>query len=215
MSKNDHLDELELAGQLCSKVCHDVISPIGAIINGLEVLDDYTDEEMRSFAMDLIRKSAARASASVLFARLAFGAVGSAGLELSLAEIYDVAAGFIVSDKVTLDWKAPLGSVTKDVGRLILNVTLLTHNMIPRGGAIAVIIREPLDKLNILFEARGAAARIPEEYAALISGDVTLSDIDARSIQPYFTGLLARNVGAELSFLPSEECVVTQMRVVS
>ena len=70
MSISDRLSELELAALLCSRVCHDVISPVGAITNGLEVLDDDSDEEMQGFAMDLIKKSATRASASLLFARL-------------------------------------------------------------------------------------------------------------------------------------------------
>lgn len=68
------LDDLDLAALMCSRVCHDVISPVGAITNGLEVLDDDPDEEMRGFAFDLIKKSARQASAKLQFARLAFGA---------------------------------------------------------------------------------------------------------------------------------------------
>jgi histidine phosphotransferase ChpT len=73
------LEALDLAALLCSRVCHDVISPVGAIVNGLEVLEDEKDESMRGFAQDLIKKSAKQASARLQFARLAFGAAGSAG----------------------------------------------------------------------------------------------------------------------------------------
>src|SRR2546430_4977580 len=72
-------DALELAALLCSRVCHDLISPVGAIVNGLEVLDDNPKPEDRDFALDLIRKSAKTASARLQFCRLAFGAAGSAG----------------------------------------------------------------------------------------------------------------------------------------
>src|SRR3989440_6227618 len=72
-------DHLELAALLCSRVCHDLISPVGAIVNGLEVLDDNPKPEDRDFALDLIRKSAKTASARLQFCRLAFGAAGSAG----------------------------------------------------------------------------------------------------------------------------------------
>src|SRR4051794_10979459 len=72
-------DTLELAALLCSRVCHDLISPVGAIVNGLEVLDDNPKPEDRDFALDLIRKSAKTASARLQFCRLAFGAAGSAG----------------------------------------------------------------------------------------------------------------------------------------
>ena len=72
------LEPLDLAALLCSRVCHDVISPVGAIVNGLEVLEENEDEETRTFALDLIKKSAGQASAKLQFCRLAFGAAGSA-----------------------------------------------------------------------------------------------------------------------------------------
>ena len=73
------LDGMDLAALLCSRVCHDTISPVGAIINGLEVLEEEKEPEMRQFALDLIKKSAATASARLQFCRLAYGAAGSAG----------------------------------------------------------------------------------------------------------------------------------------
>jgi histidine phosphotransferase ChpT len=80
------LDALDLAALLCSRVCHDVISPVGAIINGLEVLDEEKDEEMRGYAMDLIKTSAEQASARLQFCRLAFGAAGSAGASIDTGD---------------------------------------------------------------------------------------------------------------------------------
>jgi len=76
------LGALDLAALLCSRVCHDLISPVGAIVNGLEVLDEDKDEETRTFALDLIKKSAHVASAKLQFCRLAFGAAGSAGAQI-------------------------------------------------------------------------------------------------------------------------------------
>src|SRR3974390_3451333 len=73
------LDALDLAALLCSRVCHDLISPSGAIVNGLEVWEESKDEETKTFALDLIRKSARTASARLQFCRIAFGAAGSAG----------------------------------------------------------------------------------------------------------------------------------------
>ena len=86
MAEAMELGALDLAALLCSRVCHDIISPVGAIINGLEVLDEDNGEDMRDFAFNLIRKSAAQASAKLQFARLAFGAAGSAGAEIDLAD---------------------------------------------------------------------------------------------------------------------------------
>src|SRR6187455_547321 len=101
------LDSLDLAALLCSRVCHDVISPVGAIVNGLEVLEDENDPAMRDFALDLIRKSARQASARLQFARLAFGAAGSAGASIDLGDAEQVAHGMFTDDKVALSWEGP------------------------------------------------------------------------------------------------------------
>src|SRR2546429_3052049 len=95
-------DALELAALLCSRVCHDLISPVGAIVNGLEVLDDNPKPEDREFALDLIRKSAKTASARLQFCRLAFGAAGSAGAPIDLCAAPYNARGPIEGGKLTL-----------------------------------------------------------------------------------------------------------------
>src|SRR6201988_5503955 len=95
-------DSLELAALLCSRVCHDLISPVGAIVNGLEVLDDNPKPEDRDFALDLIRKSAKTASARLQFCRLAFGAAGSAGAPIDLGDAQNMARGHIEDGKNNL-----------------------------------------------------------------------------------------------------------------
>ena len=99
------LDGLDLAALLCSRVCHDLISPVGAVVNGMEVLEETDDESTRTFALDLIKKSATQASARLQFCRIAFGAAGSAGAEIDLGDAETVARGFIEDDKIALDWR--------------------------------------------------------------------------------------------------------------
>src|SRR6202140_3547889 len=98
-------DALELAALLCSRLCHDLISPVGAIVNGLEVLEDDNDEETKTFALELIKKSARVASARLQFCRLAFGAAGSAGATIDLGDAETVARGFLEDDKTKLGWQ--------------------------------------------------------------------------------------------------------------
>src|SRR5579872_7358542 len=100
------LDSLDLAALLCSRVCHDVISPVGAIVNGLEVLEDEKDAEMRGFALELIKKSANTASARLQFCRLAFGAAGSAGASIDTGDAESVARNLFVDQRTRLDWNA-------------------------------------------------------------------------------------------------------------
>src|SRR3982750_4765581 len=102
MSATVALEGLDLAALLCSRVCHDLISPVGAIMNGLEVMEDGKDEETSKFAMDLIKKSAKTASAKLQFCRLAFGAAGSAGAQIDLGDAQTLARGFLEGHKTKL-----------------------------------------------------------------------------------------------------------------
>ena len=126
------LDPLDLAALLCSRVCHDVISPVGAIVNGLEVLDDEKDGSMREFANDLIRKSAKQASARLQFARIAFGAAGSAGSSIDLGDAEQVARGFIQDDRVSLVWQAPREYLPKNIVKLLLNLLMVASASLRR-----------------------------------------------------------------------------------
>src|SRR6201993_762535 len=127
------LDALDLAALLCSRVCHDLISPAGAIVNGLEVFEESEDEETRTFALELIKKSARTASARLQFCRIAFGAAGSAGAQIDLGDAEKVARGFIEDEKVKLVWNLPRELLPKNRVKLLLNMLLIAVGTIPRG----------------------------------------------------------------------------------
>src|SRR5580704_15356134 len=129
---------LDLAALLCSRVCHDLISPIGAIVNGLEVLEEDKDEETKVFALDLIKKSAQTASAKLQFCRLAFGAAGSAGAQIDLGEAGTVARGLLADDKTKITWNLPRVLMAKNQVKLLLNMLMIAVGTIPRGGMITV-----------------------------------------------------------------------------
>src|SRR6202140_2603550 len=118
------LGALDLAALLCSRVCHDLISPVGAIVNGLEVLEEDKDEATKTFALDLIKKSARQASARLQFCRLAFGAAGSAGAQIDLGDAEKVTRGLIEDEKVKLTWHAPRALMPKNYVKLLLNMLL-------------------------------------------------------------------------------------------
>src|SRR5476649_63046 len=118
-------DALELAALLCSRVCHDLISPVGAIVNGLEVLDDNPKPDDREFALDLIRKSAKTASARLQFCRLAYGAAGSAGAQIDLGDAEGMGRGFIEDEKTKLQWNLPRAFMPKNRVKLLLNMLVI------------------------------------------------------------------------------------------
>ena len=128
------LGPLDLAALMCSRVCHDVISPVGAIVNGLEMLDEEKDPEMRGFALDLVKKSAHTASARLQFCRLAFGAAGSAGAAIDTGDAEKVTRGLLEDDRTKLTWNVPRILMAKDKVKLILNLCLIAAAAIQRGG---------------------------------------------------------------------------------
>src|SRR4051812_4901342 len=130
------LTDIDLAALLCSRVCHDVISPVGAITNGLELLDVEEDENMREMAMTLVRKSAKQASAKLQFCRIAFGAAGSSGSVIDMGEAGDIAKAFVGDEKVKLDWQAPRENRPKQQVKLLLNMMLIAMACVPRGGTV-------------------------------------------------------------------------------
>jgi histidine phosphotransferase ChpT len=196
MSGNQVLSDLDLAALLCSRVCHDVISPVGAIANGLEVLEDEDDEEMKRTAMDLVRRSARQASAKLQFCRIAFGAAGSAGASIDLGEAGDTAKVFVGEEKVKLDWQAPRIALPKGEVKLMLNMMLLGMAAVPRGGMVTVALEGGAP----VVRATGDAARVPEKVAQVLSGQFEAQELDARLVQPYYTRRLAQQAGFEVRF---------------
>jgi histidine phosphotransferase ChpT len=196
MSGNQMLSDLDLAALLCSRVCHDVISPVGAIANGLEVLEDEDDEEMKRVAMDLVRRSARQASAKLQFCRIAFGAAGSAGATIDLGEAGDTAKAFVGEEKIKLDWQAPRVALPKAEAKLLLNMMLLGMAAVPRGGAVSVA----LEGGQGVVCASGDAARVPDRVAQVLSGQFEPQELDARLVQPYYTRRLAQQAGFTVHF---------------
>lgn len=201
------LDPLDLAALLSSRVCHDVISPVGAIINGLEVLEEENDAEMRGHALALIKSSAAEASARLQFCRLAFGAAGSKGASIDTGDAEHVARQLIADERTRLNWSVPRTLMSKNRVKLLLNLCLLADATIPRGGDISISAKGDEESLAFHIEAKGPNARIAPGLADVLAGAPEEGAVDARSIQPFYTGLVARACGLEVSFKTTGDVV--------
>lgn len=215
MTEPTKIEALDFAALLCSRVCHDIISPVGAITNGLEVLDEDGSEDMKAFAFDLIRKSARTASAKLQFARLAFGAAGSAGAEVDLGDAETVAKRYMEGEKAELSWQATRRLLPKNQVKLLLNMLLVSLQAIPRGGKVTVTVDGDLPWPVQKIEATGPSSRIPPRIVDLLAGKLE-DGVDAHAIQPYYTGALARDVGYSITVEKTDDTVVyTASRVVA
>jgi histidine phosphotransferase ChpT len=193
------LEGLDLAALLCSRVCHDLISPVGAIINGLEVMEEGRDEETSKFAMDLIKKSAGTASAKLQFCRLAFGAAGSAGAQIDTGDAEKVTRGLMEDDKTKLGWNLPRVLLAKNRVKLLLNMLLLAAQAIPRGGELTINPIGEGETMGFRVTASGSHVRVPPAVPALLAGEPADHAVDAHAIQPFYTGLLAKSCGLAIA----------------
>ena len=206
------LDPLDLAALLCSRVCHDVISPVGAIVNGLEVLEDEKDEEMRNFALDLIKKSANTASARLQFCRLAFGAAGSAGASIDTGDAEKVASNLFVDERTRLEWNAPRVLMPKNKVKLVLNMCLIAAATIPRGGVIAVTMSDTDGHTVLSVNTRGPHLRLADHVTALVAGEPRTEHVDAHGVQAFYTGLIARECGMDIKVTIMTDCIEISSR---
>ncbi len=207
------LDALDLAALLSSRVCHDVISPVGAIVNGLEVLEDKDmDAEMRSHALALIKSSAGEASARLQFCRLAFGAAGSKGASIDTGDAELVTRQFLADERTQLNWSVPRALMSKNKVKLLLNLCLMADTTIPRGGVISVSSSGDDEGVSFKIEAKGTNARLAANIAGLLAGEAEDGVIDARAVQPYYAGLVARACGLEVSVSAEPELVTFEAK---
>jgi histidine phosphotransferase ChpT len=204
------LDPLDLAALLSSRVCHDVISPVGAIVNGLEVLEEEKDAEMRGHALALIKSSANEASARLQFCRLAFGAAGSKGASIDTGDAELVTRQLIADERTQLLWSVPRALMSKNKVKLLLNLCLLADAAIPRGGVISVSCSGDDEGLAFKIEAKGVNARVASNVPALLEGESEEGAIDARAVQAYYAGLVSKACGMRVVVSGEPELVTIE-----
>jgi histidine phosphotransferase ChpT len=195
MTKFTPPTDLELAALISSKICHDIINPVGAIYNGLEILTEEDDPQAQSYALDVIRDVTEQASARLQFARFAYGAAGSAGSIIDLGTAEQISRGMVSGSKNSkhkLVWSGTPGHVAKDRVKLLLNLVASGINALPRGGEIQVKLHAPLDRATFDVRCRGTGARPPLHLVEFLTGGQT-PPLDTTTIQAYYTMRLAQD----------------------
>ena len=193
MADRVEMEASALASLVCARLCHDLVGPVSAIGAALDVLEDDDAEDMREDAMSLLRESANGAWARLEFTRLAFGAGGSAPGRLDAAELKRVSDAMFEKSKVDIEWLGKGQSLEKSSARVLLNLVLLAVEALPRGGIAKITITPDGTEQHILCE--GPRARLAPAAVGALEGKAPEDGFDARSIQPFFAGLLARQAG--------------------
>lgn len=189
--------DLRVAELLASRLCHDLVGPIGAVGNGLEILAD--DAGMAEDAMKLTASSARQASNILQFFRLAYGMAG-ARVGADYSQIRDLSAALLESSRTKLDWttvQAPEGA-PDGIAKVVLNMIALGHEALPRGGRLSVEIEGGAGGVEARVTASGQDAHLRPESLAGLQDDVSIEEMTPRGVQGYFTRLTARRLGSDL-----------------
>lgn len=215
--------ELKIAELLCTRMCHDITGPIGAVNNGAEFLKE-EGFDMQSQAIELITNSAAEAVNRLQFYRKAYGRINDDG-EASLSDNKKITQDFLagVGSKIKLDWPdihtdASGVSVSRKMARLVLNLIIVATTTLIRGGTISVRVTAiggeedtKFDK-QISIEAAGPNVKWEKELDQILSGQAEDADLTPKTIQPYFTRKLAEEISVELNWeITEKSCVLTAL----
>lgn len=203
------LEANDLAAMLCSRVCHDLINPVGAVNNGLETLADPTQASMADFAREMVASAAAQAQAKLEYARLAFGASSTAGTDFDTRECERVAKILFDIEKADLDWKIEPILLPKNKAKMFMNMLLIAAASVPRGGSVVAEMSGEAGKQSFKITSTSDADKkqktlMPMGVEELLNGNPE-EGVDARGIQPFYTGLLARMSGMELAISLKDE----------
>ncbi len=208
--------DLKLAEMLASRLCHDLVNPIGAVANGVELLSEFCDT-MQKDALDLVASSAERAMKRVAFFRVAYGFAGHDEGQ-SILDVRGLTEGFLAGGKVALDWPSRPEDASTGLPRsglkLVLALVSLAAESLPRGGTVSVAVESPS---GAVVTASGAGARIEASSEAILAAfkagrTPEPEAIEAKSVGAAYAARLAREVGADLAFDVAADRVVLRTR---
>jgi histidine phosphotransferase ChpT len=198
--------DVDLAALLCSRLCHDLLSPVGAMNNGLELLADEHDPEMRKRCMDLLAESAKSAADKLKFFRLAFGAAGGFGDQVDPAEARAVVEPLVTAgNKTELIWSVPSTLMPKRAVKILLNLVLIANDALVRGGKLHVGAEIGENGQEIVIHAEGMRVIFDETVRDTLEGKLSASQIDSRTAAAWMVySLCSQNQGAVQIAQPGE-----------
>lgn len=196
----------EFASLLCSRLCHDLLSPVGALNNGIELLADEHDPEMRARCLELLAESA-RASANKLkFFRLAFGAAGGFADEVDTREARVAIEGLFGGDgRIQLGWMVDEPTISKAALKVLLNLVLIAGDALVRGGRLDVGVERTDSGVEIVVRAEGTRIVLDPELKRVLSGDIDENEVAPRAAAAWLVHSLVREGGGDVQVADEQE----------
>ena len=200
---------VDLASLLCSRLCHDLLSPVGALSNGIELLRDERDPEMRQRCMELLEQSARISADKLKFFRLAFGAAGGFGDSVPVEEPRELVRALVAnSGRIALEWAVSEEQLPKAAVKVLLNLAAIGIDALPRGGQLDIGAERRDGASEIAVRAAGGKIAFDETIGAALEGTLPPSELSGRTAPAYMIRQIADGVGGGQQYALSDESLV-------
>lgn len=203
----------DLASLISSRICHDLISPIGALNTAIEVLDDTESKEMHEDALKLIKLAASEASAKLSYLRIALGTNSTSKGVMNLDKLKLITENMFNTEKFSFNWDVSEIKLEKSIARILLNILMLAIQSIPRGGKVTIKIEEKSDKLKLVTSANGIKSRLDKQTEDAFKGILPSEEIDGRVIQSFFTGVLIDDLNGRIEAFKTDGNVIFNVTI--
>lgn len=201
--------QTDLAALLCSRLCHDMLSPVGALSNGLELLADERDPEMRAKCIELLEQSAKISTDKLKFFRLAFGAAGGFGESVPVEEAQSV-IGALVGDakRIKINWAMAETTLPKPAAKVLLNLAQIALDALVRGGTLDLGAERRDGNVEIVARATGDKIAFDETIGAALQRDLDPAVVTSRTAPAHLIALVAEELGGALQYKLTDTALV-------
>jgi histidine phosphotransferase ChpT len=197
---------IDLASLLCSRLCHDLLSPVGALNNGLELLADEDDPDMRARCMELLNDSARVSANKLKFFRLAFGAAGGFGEQVDAREAKTAIEGmFAVQGKTEIGWMVEPETLSKPAIKVLLNLALIAGDALVRGGRLDIGAEKTANGTEMVVRAEGPRLVLDSELRRALLGETDAADVTPRAAAAWLASELVRQSGGDIQVSAPED----------
>lgn len=199
----------ELAALLCSRLCHDMLSPVGALSNGLELLRDERDPQMRQRCMELLEQSARISADKLKFFRLAYGAAGGFGQDVPVEEPRALVQALLGdNDRIVLAWAVGDAMLPKAAVKVLLNLAAIGIDALPRGGNLDIGAERRDGATEIAVRAAGARIAFDRTIGQALEGSLPDEELSGRTAPAHMVRLLAEERGGGLQYALTDGALV-------
>ena len=189
---------VDFASLLCSRLCHDLLSPVGALNNGLELLADETDPEMRARCLELLNESAKASANKLKFFRLAFGAAGGFGDAVDAREAKAAIDGLFGQDgRIEIGWMIEEATLSKTAIKVLLNIVLIAGDALVRGGRLDIGAEVTPGRTEIAVRAEGPRLVLDPELRTALTGETNEAELTPRAAAAWLVHRLAVDSGGQ------------------